>query len=1108
MIRNKTGHIGTFGAILAMAFLLAVAFAPSVYGEEEASSDLAFSGSAGGMQVLAEAEEGTFPEGTTMEVSDVDPEEVYDTIRDLLGEEPLLIRAVDISFIDADGGETEPEGNPVRVSMRTSPGEAAGAYRVVHISDDGRAEIVSEASARGAEFEANSFSIYAIVGADDGSAPKTITYRFFNGRTETQPAKTVIVKKGDVLNPPATPPAGKSGEFTGWYEKATDQLFTGFGPVGEVAENRTVDLYAGFVHWCYVKYHGVSGNVLDQEKVAEGTKITIDMDYPLVDPESTTRQHAGWTLTRGSYEEVSGEFTVRKDTDLWPIMDEGNWVRFDTDGGSHVARQFVSNHAGKAHPPTHDPHKTGYIFDGWYAGSDRQTPYDFDAAVTRPTTIYAKWKPAEDTPYLVVYWIEHQTDAATDTWGYRKAAQERLTGTTGEQTEYSETTLFNEPYNYPVSGFSLNREKSKNAAIKADGSTVINVYYDCNEFTLELKNIPVKDSTETYDISVTRKYTASNADIIQQMDERSGLDFLFDGKHRFSGTMGYVDTPGIIAHMPNWNYSGTYSSQGANNKWYRQFFETLEGAAPDGEPVVSNTSARVLGKYVEDPRTYYLHGSDGFNANLNAYVQATPSEYSGFYLRPDVSDGNYMFGTLTGDVRFFYYPRSGAQHKVSYGLDNELASSKQYSYTDDADGFLDMYYSRNEYDLLFSENGGPDVEDRSVLYEKSLADYEPSGYVRGETKRTLPDGHSYTFDGWYLDTSYTELFGFDYETMPAHDVHLYAHWIPATYTATFDSDGGTYVPPETDLVYGDTVPEPTDVEKDGHILLGWTLDGKPYHFESEITRDITLVAAWSDNRKHRVIYDLNGGSGTAPEDAHDYASHTAAKVLHPDRMEPPAGKVFLYWTCDEENYYPGDLVMVPESDITLKAAYAPAEETTKLKYDYNFEKYGIDPGSAETLAISAQESGMQRSGAKGSGSPAAFHIDYALKNNSRIGLRSIESILGTNRVAGYAFVGWHQNPDCTDPVLTQIQIDSENEENNVVYAEWKKAEPAVPGDPEDDGDKDKDTDTDKDTDSGSKGNGSGSGADTGDPARAGLPLLLMALTLLLSGGILWRRKDS
>ncbi|WP_018659312.1 InlB B-repeat-containing protein [Allofustis seminis] len=67
-------------------------------------------------------------------------------------------------------------------------------------------------------------------------------------------------------------------------------------------------------------------------------------------------------------------------------------VRFAVDGGSTVDEQTVKE-GEKAMKPADDPTKEGHTFAGWYADAFKSVAFDFNSAITRNTTIYAKWVP-------------------------------------------------------------------------------------------------------------------------------------------------------------------------------------------------------------------------------------------------------------------------------------------------------------------------------------------------------------------------------------------------------------------------------------------------------------------------------------------------------------------------------------------------------------------------------------------------------------------------------------------------------------------------------------------------------------------------------------------
>lgn len=70
--------------------------------------------------------------------------------------------------------------------------------------------------------------------------------------------------------------------------------------------------------------------------------------------------------------------------------------------------------------------------------------------------------------------------------------------------------------------------------------------------------------------------------------------------------------------------------------------------------------------------------------------------------------------------------------------------------------------------------------------------------------------------------------------------------VTEVYTVTFDSYGGTPVPPAQEVEYGLTATEPAAPEKTGYTFDGWYLGEaeEPFSFDTTITSDITLTAKW------------------------------------------------------------------------------------------------------------------------------------------------------------------------------------------------------------------------------------------------------------------------
>lgn len=85
-----------------------------------------------------------------------------------------------------------------------------------------------------------------------------------------------------------------------------------------------------------------------------------------------------------------------------------------------------------------------------------------------------------------------------------------------------------------------------------------------------------------------------------------------------------------------------------------------------------------------------------------------------------------------------------------------------------------------------------------------------------------------------------------------------------TYSVEFDSVGGSAVTTQT-VISGEKAVKPINPTKDGYNFTGWTLDGKDYSFDTEVTSDLTLKAGWESSvNKFTVTFSTGGGTVIAP----------------------------------------------------------------------------------------------------------------------------------------------------------------------------------------------------------------------------------------------------
>ena len=143
------------------------------------TAEQTFHESTANVDVTVTAEEGTFPEGTTMSVRDVEDKDILNSVCNASsGDENSIVKvqAADITFYDKDGNPVEPV-KPVKVVMvpvtKNEEISAQAAVEVVHVDNDGEATVVKQAEPVGNEaagnavnevaFEADAFSVYALV---------------------------------------------------------------------------------------------------------------------------------------------------------------------------------------------------------------------------------------------------------------------------------------------------------------------------------------------------------------------------------------------------------------------------------------------------------------------------------------------------------------------------------------------------------------------------------------------------------------------------------------------------------------------------------------------------------------------------------------------------------------------------------------------------------------------------------------------------------------------------------------------------------------------------------------------------------------------------------
>ena len=142
--------------------------------------------------------------------------------------------------------------------------------------------------------------------------------------------------------------------------------------------------------------------------------------------------------------------------------------------------------------------------------------------------------------------------------------------------------------------------------------------------------------------------------------------------------------------------------------------------------------------------------------------------------------------------------------------------------------------------LIALDNSAQPVYKVTVVYgDYADAPETETSYTNNPaTPSETPSREGYTFDSWQKTTG------------EGNTITYTAKWtaIPATYTVTFDSQGGSAVSDQT-VTEGQTITEPAAPTRDGYTFNGWfteTSGGSQWNFNDPVNKSMTLYAQWTE----------------------------------------------------------------------------------------------------------------------------------------------------------------------------------------------------------------------------------------------------------------------
>lgn len=487
-------------------------------------------------------------------------------------------------------------------------------------------------------------------------------------------------------------------------------------------------------------------------------------------------------------------------------------LSYNTNGGSYIPYQ-TGLYESKVSLTDNVPTKTGYTFVGWHEKEDLSDTAKTSGTITLDSdkTLYAEWK-ANTVNYTINYYKEVYNNA-TGTTSYVYDSAVSASGKVGTTVQADEApALTTVPTGYErESAYGMNA--NSNVTIAADGTSVLKVYYSLVRYTFVFNlNGPYyytngfstgrisKNGSDYYNSNYTIQNVVLGQDISSQWPSGDDVTDTYN-YYSFVGWSSNTTTVLFVTRRHEVTVDMILGADSSNRKTYTANWQT-------------GLITKQVDYYLQsanDPNVYELSSKYSQFYNSQANTMLNPKNIAGFTITEKPSG----------------YPNStGYYYGSTYVVDHYR-----------------FYYTRNIYSIDYYYNGSNINTISSIPFEQNIN----SSTYNYTPERPSGIDADYTWGGWYTDAGLTVPYTFD--TMPSHNLVLYAKWVAPTFNVTFDLNGGDGVAPTTQEVEKYKIATSVaDPSRQYYNFDGWYTakeGGERYDWSQPVTSDTKLYAHWS-----------------------------------------------------------------------------------------------------------------------------------------------------------------------------------------------------------------------------------------------------------------------